>query len=63
MSLQKSDNRTQIWVYPEFSSLLKVAAAQNKTTVIDLTRKISGNPEPLMRLTSDIKEKKKYDFF
>ena len=64
MTIQKADNRKAVWVHPEFGRVLKVASANEGLTVIEVTRRISTNPEPLMQLVKDIKDgKKKYDMF
>lgn len=64
MTTQKSDDRTLMWVHPEFSKLMKISATQKGISMIDFTKEISLNPKPLMDYVMEKKnEKKRYDFF
>jgi len=58
----KKNNKTLLWVCPEFKVKLKTEAAKNNSTVLDYTKELAFIDDPLIEVYKNEKKNKKQPF-
>ena len=63
--MSKDKKKRQVWVYPDFKNVLKSTAEMHDKSVLEYTKDISEDLNPIERMIKDYNEKhkkKKFDF-